>query len=127
MALGWFIGGTLFGALGLKALASKDAKKVYSKVISYGLDAKDCVMETADSVKEGWDDVYADARDMKAERDAEREEDAAVEIIEDESEKEIAAEVIEDESEKEVSAGRSKAKTNAKKTTKRAGRPKKEQ
>ena len=83
--LGFFLGGVLFGSAGFKILKSKEAKKTYSKVISYGLDAKDCIMETADSVKEGWDDVYADAKDMKSQRDAEKEE-AVEEIIEDASE-----------------------------------------
>ncbi len=79
-----FLGGVLCGSAGFKVLKSKGAKKTYSKVISYGLDAKDCIMETADNVKEAWDDVYAEAKDLKAERDAEKEED--YEIIEDTSE-----------------------------------------
>ena len=83
--LGVFIGGVLCGSVGLKVLKSKEAKKTYSKVISYGLDAKDYVMETADSVKEGWDDVYAEAKDLKSARDAEKEAEAE-EIIEDASE-----------------------------------------
>lgn len=83
--LGLFIGGVLCGSVGLKALKSKEAKKTYSKVISYGLDAKDYVMETADSVKEGWDDVYADAKDLKKARDEEKEAEEEG-VIEDTSE-----------------------------------------
>ena len=86
--LAMFLGGVLFGSAGIKALKSKEAKKTYSKVISYGLDAKDYVMETADNVKEGWGDVYADAKDMKQARDAEK--DDAVEIIEDASQEKKA-------------------------------------
>ncbi len=105
MALGWFIGGALFGSLGIKALASKEAKKVYTKALSYGLDAKDCIMETADTLKENLDDVYADAKEMKAARDAEVKAEAE------------DADIIEDESEKEpVKVIR---KTSAKKTTKK--------
>ena len=84
IGIGWFLGGLLVGAKGKDIFGSKEAKKVYSKVISYGLDAKDCVMETADTLRENWDDVYADAKDMKDERDKEREAEKE-EIIEDTS------------------------------------------
>ncbi len=84
MGIGWFLGGLLVGAKGKDILGSKEAKKVYSKVISYGLDAKDCVMESADTFRENWDDVYAEAKDMKEERDRERDAEKE-EIIEDTS------------------------------------------
>ena len=116
--IGLFIGGVLFGSVGVKALKSKEAKKTYSKVISYGLDAKDCIMETADSVKEGWDDVYADAKDMKSQRDAEKEEE--YEIIEDASE-EVAKPAPKKTTTKKTTAKKTTAKkTTAKKTTTKA-------
>ena len=119
MSLGWFLGGTLFGSVGLKALGSKDAKKVYSKVISYGLDAKDSIMETADGLKEGWDDVYAEAKELKADRDAEK--DSEAEIIEDTSSEKTAAAT------KSTQAKSTAAKktTTRKTTAKKSGRPKK--
>ena len=89
--IGMFIGGLLCGSVGFKVLKSKSAKKTYSKVISYGLDAKDAVMETADSVKEGWEDIYADAKDLKQARDEEKAADEVEEIIEDTSEDEDEA------------------------------------
>ncbi len=98
VGIGWFLGGLLVGAKGKDIFGSKRAKKVYSKVISYGLDAKDCVMETADALRENWDDVYADAKDMKEERDKEKGVDKK-EIIEDTSEKPEKEEAIEGRSE----------------------------
>ncbi len=109
--LGLFIGGVLCGSVGFKALKSKEAKKTYSKVISYGLDAKDYVMETADSVKEGWDDVYSDAKDLKRARD---------------EEKEAEEEIIEDTSEKKPARKTAAKKTSTKKTTTRKTAAKKD-
>ena len=114
MSWGWFLGGTLFGSVGLKALSTKEAKKVYSYVVSYGLDAKDYIMETAEGLKEGWDDIYSEAKDLKADRDAE---------------KEIKADIIEDTSSKtsEGTTKRSAAKRTSTRNTaaKRAGTRKK--
>ena len=44
--LACFAGGALFGSLGLKLLASKDAKKAYVHAAAAGLRMKDSVMET---------------------------------------------------------------------------------
>ena len=74
-----FVGGTLFGSVGLKLLASKDAKKAYTRVVAAGLRAKDYAMETATTIQENAADILADAKQLNAER-AEREE-----IIEDTS------------------------------------------
>ena len=56
-----FAGGVLFGTAGMKILASRDAKKVYTEATAAVLRAKDCVMETADRVRENADDILADA------------------------------------------------------------------
>ena len=40
---GIFAAGVLFGTAGIKALSSKDAKNVYTKVTAAVLRAKDCV------------------------------------------------------------------------------------
>ncbi len=112
--LGLFIGGVLCGSVGLKALKSKEAKKTYSKIISYGLDAKDYVMETADNVKEGWDDVYADAKDLKQARDEEKAAEAE-QIIEDASEDTKPAKTT-----KKTTAKKTATKTTAKKSAAKA-------
>ena len=80
--LACFIGGVLFGSVGIKLLSSKDAKKVYSHTTAAVLRAKDCVMQAVTNVREDAEDVYADARDINERRAAE--EDA--EVIEDASE-----------------------------------------
>lgn len=76
-----FAGGVLFGTAGVKLLSSKDAKKVYTQTTAAVLRAKDCVMATADTVRENAEDILADA---KAINDTRAEEAA---VIEDEAEK----------------------------------------
>ena len=64
--LALFIGGTLFGSVGLKMLSSKDAKNVYVKATALGLRAKDSVMETVTTVQEEAADILAEAKDLNA-------------------------------------------------------------
>ena len=66
--LGLFAAGVLFGTAGLKILGSKDAKKVYAHTTAAVLRAKDCVMKAATTVREGAEDVYADAKDINEAR-----------------------------------------------------------
>ena len=66
--LGLFAAGVLFGTAGLKILGSKDAKKVYAHTTAAALRAKDCVMKAVTTVREGAEDVYADAQDINAKR-----------------------------------------------------------
>ena len=82
-----FAGGLLFGTVGLKILSSRDAKKVYVHTTAAVLRAKDCVMKAATTVREGAEDVYADAKDINEARLAAQE--AAV--VEDASETEAPA------------------------------------
>ena len=60
--LGLFAAGVLFGTAGLKILSSKEAKSVYAHTAAAVLRAKDCVMQAVTAVREGADDVYADAK-----------------------------------------------------------------
>ena len=60
--LGLFAAGVLFGTAGIKLLGSKDAKKVYAHTTAAALRAKECVMKTVTAVREGAEDVYADAK-----------------------------------------------------------------
>lgn len=78
--IGLFAAGLLFGTAGLKILTSKDAKKVYATTAA-ALRAKDCIMHTVTSVREGADDIYADAKAINDHRAAE----AEAETIEDTS------------------------------------------
>ena len=76
-----FVGGTLFGSAGFKALGSRDAKKVYTEVTAAVLRCKDQIMRDVETVQEACSDIVADAKIINAERAAEAEasfiEDAA--------------------------------------------------
>ena len=71
--LGLFAAGVLFGTAGLKILSSKEAKNVYAHTNAAVLRAKDCVMQAVTAVREGADDVYADAKAINDRRAAEAE------------------------------------------------------
>ncbi|MCR4645619.1 MAG: DUF6110 family protein [Oscillospiraceae bacterium] len=75
--IGLFAGGVLFGTAGIKILSSKDAKKCYANVTAAALRAKDSVMETVTSVRENCGDIFAEAKEINARRDAD--EDAVIE------------------------------------------------
>ena len=84
MGFGLCAAGEVFGAAGIKVLASKDAKKVYTHTTAAVLRAKDSVMETVTTVRENAEDIYADAKAINQQR-AQQEADA---VIEDASEAE---------------------------------------
>ena len=86
--LGLFAAGVLFGTAGIKVLGSKDAKKVYAHTTAAALRAKEGVMKTVTAVREGAEDVYADAKAIN-ERRAEAE---AAAVVEDTSAEESKAE-----------------------------------
>ena len=86
--LGLFAAGVLFGTVGIKLLGSKDAKKVYAHTTAAALRAKEGVMKTVTAVREGAEDVYADAKTIN-ERRAEAE---AAAVVEDASAEESKAE-----------------------------------
>ena len=86
--IGMFAAGVLFGTAGLKVLGSKDACKVYAHTTAAALRAKDSVMTTVTALREGAEDVYADAKAIN-ERRAEAE---AAAVVEDTSAEESTAE-----------------------------------
>lgn len=65
---GLFGAGLLFGTVGLKILGSKDAQKLYAHTTAAALRAKDSVMKTVTAIREGAQDVYADAKDINEAR-----------------------------------------------------------
>ena len=77
--LGAFALGTLFGTAGIKALSSKDAKKVYVHTTAAALRAKESVMTTVTTVRENAEDILAMAKDIN---DARAKEESEV-LIED--------------------------------------------
>ena len=85
---GIFAAGVLFGTAGIKLLTSRDAKKVYSHGTAAVLRAKDCVMKTVTNVQENARDIYAEAKQINADREIE----AEAQVVEDEAETEEQAE-----------------------------------
>lgn len=77
--LGLFAAGVLFGTAGLKILSSKEAKTIYAHTTAAVLRAKDCVMHTVTNIREGADDIYADAKAINDRRA----EETVPEVIED--------------------------------------------
>lgn len=86
--IGMFAAGVLFGTAGLKILGSKDARTVYAHTTAAALRAKDSVMTTVTTLREGAEDVYADAKAIN-ERRAEAQ---AAAVVEDTSAEESKAE-----------------------------------
>ena len=76
-----FVGGTLFGSVGLKALATDEAKKGYVQAAALGLRVKDCVMKQITVVQENATDILASAKDLNEERDAAEAAKEAEEVI----------------------------------------------
>ena len=85
--LACFIGGALFGSVGIKLLSSKDAKKAYTHITAAGLRMKDSAMKTVATVQENAVDILASAKDINEKRAAkEAEEKAAAEIADENDE-----------------------------------------
>lgn len=78
LGFGLFAAGVLFGTAGIKILSSKDARKVYAHTTAAALRAKENVMATVTAVREGAGDIYAEAKNINAQR-AEAEAAAVVE------------------------------------------------
>lgn len=78
--IGLVAGGIAAGTIGVKILKSSCAKKLYTNTTAAALRAKECVMSGVTKVKEGADDIVADAKDLNEMRAAKAD---AEEIIED--------------------------------------------
>ena len=83
---GIFAAGVLFGTAGVKILASKDAKKLYTNGTAAVLRAKECVMKTATTIQENAEDIYEEAKAINEERAAQ------TDVVEEDEVEEIAAE-----------------------------------
>ena len=85
---GLFAAGVLFGTAGIKALSSKDAKKLYTN----------CTVTT---IQENAEDIYADAKQINEDRAVAEE---AVEDVVEETVEETAEEAVKAEAEEQVEA-----------------------
>ena len=98
---GFFAAGVLFGTAGIKALSSKDAKKLYTNCTAAVLRAKECVMDTVTTVQENAEDIYEGAKQINEERAEAKaaaefaEEAEAEEETEEETTEEVGAEAVE--------------------------------
>lgn len=84
--LACFVGGALFGSVGVKLLTSKDAKKAYTHVTAAGLRVKDAAMETVTTLQENAADILASAKDINEDRAKKEAEEAAAAQVENEEE-----------------------------------------
>ena len=98
---GLFAAGVLFGTAGIKALSSKDAKKLYTNCIAAVLRAKKVVMDTVTTIQVNAEDIYADAKQINEDRAAAEE---AVEDVVEETVEETAEEAVKAEAEEQVEA-----------------------
>ena len=66
----FFLGGAALGAIGAVAVSrgKLDLKPFAAEVISRGLDAKEALLAKTDCVREGMEDVVAEARAVSAQR-----------------------------------------------------------
>ena len=62
-----FVGGVLFGSLGLKVLASKEAQHVYATAVATSYKLKDGVDAAVSQVKQHANDVLEEANDLYVE------------------------------------------------------------
>lgn len=74
-----FAAGTLFGSLGFKLLASRDAKKLYTNTTAAALRCKDQIMRDVETIQGNCSDILADAKAINQARASEE----AAEYIED--------------------------------------------
>lgn len=80
---GIFVAGMAFATKGIEALRSKEAHKAYVSATAFGLRCRDEVMENVTAVREGCEDIYAEAKELNEERASAPEEEP--EVIEDKS------------------------------------------
>lgn len=80
---GLFVGGMLFATKGIELLAGKTAHKAYVQATAFGLRCRDDVLNSVTAVREGCEDIYAEAVELNEERILGPEFDAG--IIEDKS------------------------------------------
>ncbi len=80
---GLFVGGMLFATKGIEVLAGKTAHKAYVQATAFGLRCRDGVMGSITAVREGCEDIYAEAVETNEEKACKAEDKA--EVIEDKS------------------------------------------
>lgn len=80
---GLFVGGMLFATKGVELLATKTAHTVYVQATALALRGRDEVMQNVTMVREGCEDIYAEAIELNEEKA--KAPKVEVEVIEDKS------------------------------------------
>lgn len=86
---GIFVGGMLFATKGIEILAGNTAHKAFVQATAFGLRCRDDVLSGVTAVREGCEDIYAEAMELNEERVLGP--DFDIEIIEDRSSTKKAA------------------------------------
>ena len=81
--VGIFTGGVLFATKGVELLKSRGARDVFVKATALGVRNRDDVMKCVTSIREGCEDIYADALELNKKKDEEAAARTAKEVIED--------------------------------------------
>jgi len=71
--IGLLAGGALIGTLGVRILRSKEMKKLYTRATAAVIREKNHVMTFVTEVREECGDIYADAKDLNEQYEAENE------------------------------------------------------
>ncbi|EOE7233548.1 TPA: hypothetical protein KRM61_003644 [Clostridioides difficile] len=66
---GIFLGGVLFGTVGVKILSSDCVKKTCTRATAGALKVKDSVLETTTKIQENVEDILAEAKEINEQED----------------------------------------------------------
>lgn len=66
--IAFFAGGALFATKGVQALASKTAHKAYVQATALYLRGREEVMDNVTAIREGCEDIYAEAQELNEAR-----------------------------------------------------------
>lgn len=67
---GIFLGGVLFGTVGVKILSSECAKKTCTRATAGALKVKDSVLETTTKIQENVEDILAEAKEINEQEES---------------------------------------------------------
>lgn len=67
------VGGMVLGAFGASAIGRGKFRPCATKLLSYGYDAKDCIVNQCELLKENIEDMAAEAKEQAEDRKAEKE------------------------------------------------------
>lgn len=72
------LGGIVIGAVGATTIRRGKLKPCMTKLMSYGYDVKDCIVEECENLKENVEDMAAEAKEQAEIRKAQKDSEQAV-------------------------------------------------